>query len=342
MQGPVRSPQRADGGEGLMAWGRIDDAFDDHPKVLALLDMEGAAAAVGLWTLCFTWAHRNTRKKGKTPGLIPASLPRRFFGPEARDMASLLVEVGLWDAVPEGGWVFHDFADYLPGKEISEARSAAGKRGAAKRWGSKETSHEDQPMAEVKQADGSAMAPPWQDDGKLPSDDGSEPSSDDNGLASDGSRAGAHREWAWVGSKASDRTSDLSPQTAPAPAEPLASGEGVLIDLVDAKKPKGPEPGSDDDPKWLRFWAVFPNKVSKKDARDKWAKAIKSGVDPDAIIGGAIRYAGLVRRERREKAKIKDPSGWLNGARWEDEIDEAPAAGEFGYQEVAAWSPYRD
>ena len=59
-----------------MAWGRLDDGFDDHPKVVALLDeadLTTAGVAVGLWTLCWTWAHRNTRKRGKTPGLIPAA-----------------------------------------------------------------------------------------------------------------------------------------------------------------------------------------------------------------------------------------------------------------------------
>jgi hypothetical protein len=164
-----------------VAWARIDDAFDDHPKVLALLDMDGAAAAIGLWTLCLTYAHRNTRKRGKTPGLIPFTLPRRFFGAEGRAMAGLLVEVGLWDEV-EDGWMIHDFAEYLPAKEVSAARSEAGKKGAAKRWGSKSDTTDDKPMAEQKQ-----------DDGNLPSDDDSWPFDDDNAVASDGSRAGAHR-----------------------------------------------------------------------------------------------------------------------------------------------------
>lgn len=202
-----------------MAWGRIDDAFDDHPKVLALLEMEGAASAVGLWTLCFTWAHRNTRKKGKTPGLIPASLPRRFFGPEARSMAELLVKVGLWDVVDEGGWMIHDFGDYLPGREVSEARSAAGKRGAAKRWGSKEPPPDGNPVADAKQDDGKPMAPPSQDHSNLPSDDGSEPSADGKPMASDSSRAGARREWVAVG------TTVLSPIPTPEPIPPSAGAD---------------------------------------------------------------------------------------------------------------------
>jgi len=162
-----------------MAWARIDDGFDDHPKLLALLDAEeGAVTAVGLWTLCLTWAHRNTRKKGKTPGLIPAGLPRRFLGVEGRTVAKLLVAHGLWDEVPDG-WLIHDFVDYLPSDETREARSAAGKRGAAKRWADKHA-----------QDDGNAETNEKQDDGKLPSgchDDAS------NAVATDGSRAGAHR-----------------------------------------------------------------------------------------------------------------------------------------------------
>ena len=89
-----------------MGWARIDDGFDDHPKVLALLEYEQGAAAVGLWTLCLTWAHRNTRKRGKVPGLLPSSLPRRYLGPAARELAELLVKVKLWEDRGPEGW--HD------------------------------------------------------------------------------------------------------------------------------------------------------------------------------------------------------------------------------------------
>ena len=193
MSPPVRY---LSGGEHhLMAWARIDDGFDDHPKLLALLDAdEGAVTAVGLWTLCLTWAHRNTRKKGKTPGLIPAGLPRRFLGAEGRAVAKLLVAHGLWDEAPDG-WLIHDFADYLPSDETREARSAAGKRGAAKRWASKQA-----------QNDGSVEANEKQDDGNLPSgchDDAS------NAVANDGSRAGAHRAI----------SNEIAPTPTPVPGE---------------------------------------------------------------------------------------------------------------------------
>ncbi|MEV0993441.1 hypothetical protein [Nonomuraea sp. NPDC050202] len=198
-----------------MAWARIDDAFDDHPKVLALLDMDGAAAAIGLWTLCLTYAHRNTRRAGKVPGLIPPTLPRRFFGPDGRAMAALLVEVGLWEEVDDG-WMIHDFAEYLPGKEVSAARSAAGKKGAAKRWGDKKPPPDGNRMAPPKQDDGNAIASAKQPDGTLPSTDGTEITNSHDPMANDGSRAGARRDRVDV------RTTVLSPVPSPEPVPPSA------------------------------------------------------------------------------------------------------------------------
>lgn len=160
-----------------MAWGRMDDGFDDHPKVVALLDEDDlttAGVAIGLWTLCWTWAHRNTRKRGKTPGLIPAGLPRRFFGQAGKDAVQMLVKHRLWDAVDDGGWLIHDFEDFLPTEETREARSEAGRRGAAARWaGHRKAADEAESDAE---------------DGKLPSAC-HEPAS--NPLANDASRAPA-------------------------------------------------------------------------------------------------------------------------------------------------------
>jgi len=160
-----------------MAWGRMDDGFDDHPKVVALLDEDDlvtAGVAIGLWTLCWTWAHRNTRKRGKTPGLIPAGLPRRFFGPAGKDAAQLLVKHRLWDSADDGGWFIHDFEDFLPTEETREARAEAGRRGAAKRWaGHQKAAEADEESAE---------------DGNLPS---ACHDADSNAVASDGSRAPA-------------------------------------------------------------------------------------------------------------------------------------------------------
>lgn len=197
-----------------MGWGRIDDAFDDHEKVLALLDLDEGIAAIGLWTLCFTWAHRNTRKKGKTPGLLPSTLPRRFVGPRGKELATLLVDAGMWDVVDDG-WMIHDFSDYLPDKETSAARSAAGKKGAAARWGNRKADGNlpsddgkadgmanGQSVAttdsDAETADAMAQAPRTSGaNDPQPSRDGKLPSGSHQGdgkpVASDGSRAPARR-----------------------------------------------------------------------------------------------------------------------------------------------------
>jgi len=196
----------------VMGWGRIDDGFDDHAKVIALLEHEDGAAAIGLWTLCFTWAHRNTRKKGKTPGLVPSSLPRRYIGPRGRELAGLLVKVGLWEDGDDEGWLFHDFERYLPTDRTREARAAAGKRGAEARWGKragrdgKLPSSVSKPMAADSTDDGVHVDEPaaGRDERQHPSVNGNEPTvngnlpsgllfEDDNPIASDGSRAPARR-----------------------------------------------------------------------------------------------------------------------------------------------------
>src|SRR5450755_1872420 len=154
--------QQPQGGAALMGWARIDDGFDDHPKILALLEHDEGGAAVGLWTLCLTWAHRNTRKAGKVPGLIPASLPRRYLGPGARDLAKLLVLEGLWEErTDEDGWQIHDFDRYLPTAETREARAEAGRRGAEARWGKHAGRDSNLPSGDGKPiaSDGSVMAP---------------------------------------------------------------------------------------------------------------------------------------------------------------------------------------
>jgi hypothetical protein len=188
-----------------MAWARLDDGFGEHDKVWAVLEHENGAAALGLWLLAWSWAHRNTRKKGKVPGRLPANLPQRLLGPTSRSLAAILTQEKLWDEADGGGWDIHDFGDYLPSKEVSATRAEAGRRGAEARWGANRADGSE-PSSDGK-AHGKTMADAWQDgsselfpqpgdappsDGNQPSSDGSEPSSDGkamaSGMANDGSR----------------------------------------------------------------------------------------------------------------------------------------------------------
>jgi hypothetical protein len=114
-----------------MAWGRISDDFSEHPKVNALtidtealaVDLEGLAA-VGFWSLALSWVRQDFSRKG----VITVAQAVKMAGTHAKQLASRLVQVGLWAEVP-GGWRFHDYEDVYPSEDLSAKRSAAGRRG---------------------------------------------------------------------------------------------------------------------------------------------------------------------------------------------------------------------
>lgn len=126
----------------------------------------------------------------------------------------------------------------------------------------------------------------------------------------------------------------LHPKNSSSPASPASETDGSATD-ADAEhdsgelpgmpsppiQPKPPQPGSDDDPDWVKFWTGWPKKVGKPAARKAWAKSVKKAA-PFVIIAGAERYRELVRFERREQRFIKDPATWLNGEHWTDEVND--------------------
>jgi len=74
-----------------------------------------------------------------------------------------------------------------------------------------------------------------------------------------------------------------------------------------------------------RFWDVFPNKKGKGQASKTWDKLRKSKLLPDidtliTAVNGQIEW-----RKKMTEASIwipewRNPSTWLNGANWEDDI----------------------
>ena len=70
------------------------------------------------------------------------------------------------------------------------------------------------------------------------------------------------------------------------------------------------------------FWAAYPKKKAKEDARKAWAK-----LKPDEALGKAIikavEDAKKTKDWQKEKGKyIPHPATYLNGKRWEDEMEE--------------------
>lgn len=66
-----------------------------------------------------------------------------------------------------------------------------------------------------------------------------------------------------------------------------------------------------------RFWDEYPRREGKKGAREKFAKALRGGVDPERIIAAASAYRDLPGREPRY---TKHATTWLNNGCWDDEL----------------------
>jgi hypothetical protein len=63
------------------------------------------------------------------------------------------------------------------------------------------------------------------------------------------------------------------------------------------------------------FWAAYPRKAGKLDARKAWQQARRSGATPADVVAAARRYA---EDPNREDAYTAHPATWLRAGRWDD------------------------
>lgn len=75
------------------------------------------------------------------------------------------------------------------------------------------------------------------------------------------------------------------------------------------------------------FWGVYPLKISKAQAIEKYAKALYFA-DEKTILEGAKKYAKWCEKQAEQAKKLKKPattplkaSSWLFHKRWEDELE---------------------
>ena len=133
-----------------MAWVKIDDHFDEHPK-----HAQVGPVGWGVWLAGLAYCNRNL-----TDGFIPVSVAEaiggkwrvrveqedgriqvwqmgRSCGASGDDLdgewvTSLLVQAKLWEVV-DGGYLIHDYHEYQPSKEDLqrqyEQKSSAGAKG---------------------------------------------------------------------------------------------------------------------------------------------------------------------------------------------------------------------
>lgn len=120
-----------------MAWARLDDRFHEHWKVA-----EAGLEAVGLWTLCLTWANQ-ARRTSPTPGVVPESVVARFAGSTAKGkrLAARLHQVGMFDAKTPAGWPIHDFTEYLA-KYDPKINAENGRKGGRPRKDGNQTANQ--------------------------------------------------------------------------------------------------------------------------------------------------------------------------------------------------------
>ncbi len=155
-----------------MAWFKVDDQLAFNSKV-----MLAGNSAMGLWVRAGSWSSAQL-----TAGFIPHHMANAMANAMATACESdALVSAGLWDEV-DGGYQFHDWADFQPDAEAekqkrkatAEARSAAGKAGAEARWG-KESDGKPHGKRNGKSDEshgkphGKPMASEWQTDAPVPS-----------------------------------------------------------------------------------------------------------------------------------------------------------------------------
>lgn len=88
---------------------------------------------------------------------------------------------------------------------------------------------------------------------------------------------------------------------------------------IPRKKTSSSAPPTDEDPAWAEFWAAYPRKVDKANARKAWPRAVKAAPTEEIILG-AKRYAE--RRRGQDPTFTAHPTTWLNGERWKDESPE--------------------
>ncbi len=129
-----------------MGWIRIDDHFDEHPKLAKV-----GPIAWGLWLAGLAYCNRNL-----TDGFIPWAVAQKLASFKVVDntgrlwtlartcgmvgddidadwVIGLLVDAGLWEEV-EGGFQVHDYLDYQPSRErVLREREQARRRMAAAR-----------------------------------------------------------------------------------------------------------------------------------------------------------------------------------------------------------------
>jgi hypothetical protein len=141
----------------------------------------------------------------------------------------------------------------------------------------------------------------------------------DHAKAQKGAKA-AHKRWAQASEIEEESSAPNGlPNRNPITQKPEARNQKNNIRVFEApREPRKPEREELFD----RFRLAYPKRDGTQDwpkAREVFGRMVKSGTDPEAIIGGAQRYAADCRRRGVEGGQyVKQARTWLNGRLWEE------------------------
>lgn len=148
------------------------------------------------------------------------------------------------------------------------------------------------------------------------------PSMDDRGTPITDARGGAitHAR----GTPPMDAMEPLSPMHMTPPIAMEAEQSLTINEHTPLAKAKAIRP-DDLDPGFVRFWAAYPRKEKKAAALKAW-KQIQPSDELQEVMLGAIRSHRRTDQWQADEGRyIPHPASWLNGRRWEDEIDARPS-----------------
>jgi hypothetical protein len=81
------------------------------------------------------------------------------------------------------------------------------------------------------------------------------------------------------------------------------------------------------------FWAEYPRKAAKADARKAYAAAVKAGIDSEQLVTAAIKHREHWTAEGRQPGYVPYPATWLRKGSYEDELQlSRPSSGHQAYR----------
>lgn len=86
--------------------------------------------------------------------------------------------------------------------------------------------------------------------------------------------------------------------------------------------PHTPQGADADSPAFTKFWASYPKKVGKADARKKFAALVQDDATLSAILS-SLAYLKTTPQWTKDNGQyIPNPATWLNQKRWQDEASQ--------------------